>query len=126
MQVRIYLPATRSHLETLVSTGLITITSGFAVPDKFDIELSEEELEYEASERARDLSRGSDQNSHGYVLAVELPRKDTEQGVNGEITLSRPIAIDEVDSLLLSLPGDDELQWFATQEIDLYLKGQVG
>ena len=109
-----------------MSTGLITITAGFAVPDKFDIELSEEELEYEASERARDLSRGSDQNSHGYVLAVELPRKDTEQGVNGEITLSRPIVIDEVDSLLLSVPGDDELQWFATQEIDLYLKGQVG
>jgi hypothetical protein len=109
-----------------VSTGLITITAGFAVPDKFDIELSEEELEYEASERARDLSRGSDQNSHGYVLAVELPRKDTEQGANGEITLNREIAIDEVDSLLLSVPGDDELQWFATQEIDLYLKGQVG
>jgi len=124
--VRIYLPATLSHLESLVRTGLVTITSGFAVPDKFDIELSEEELEYEASERARDLSRGSDQNSHGYVLAVELRRKDTEQGLNGEITLSRPIAIDEVDSLLLSVPGDDELQWFATQEIDLYLKGQVG
>jgi hypothetical protein len=24
------------------------------------------------------------------------------------------------------VPGDDELQWFATQEIDLYLQGQVG
>ena len=113
--MRIYLPATRSHLETLVSTGLITIAAGFAVPDKFDIELSEEELEYEASERARDLSRGSAENSYGYVLAVELPRKDTEQGANGEITLNRAIAIDEVDSLLLSVPGDDELQWFATQ-----------
>ena len=124
--MRIYLPATRSHLETLVSTGLITIAAGFAVPDKFDIELSEEELEYEASERARDLSRGSAENSYGFVLAVELPRKDTEQGANGEITLNRAIAIDEVDSLLLSVPGDAELQWFATQEIDLYLKGQVG
>lgn len=124
--MRIYLPATRSHLETLVSTGLITIAAGFAVPDKFDIELSEEELEYEASERARDLSRGSAENSYGYVLAVELPRKDTVQGANGDITLNRAIAIDEVDSLLLSVPGDDELQWFATQEIDLYLKGQVG
>lgn len=124
--MRIYLPATRSHLETLVSSGLISISAGFAVPDKFDIELSEEELEYEASERARDISRGSDQNLPGYVLAVEIPRKDTEQGENGEITLSRAILIDEVDSLLLSVPGDDELQWFATQEIELYLNGQVG
>lgn len=124
--MRIYLPATRSNLETLVSTGLITITTGFAVPDKFDIELSEEELEYEASERARDLSRGSDTNLFGYVLAVELPRKDTQQDESGEIILSRAITIDEVDSLLLSAPGDDELQWFATQEIDLYLQGQVG
>jgi hypothetical protein len=124
--VRIYLPATRSDLETLVSTGFITISAGFAVPDKFDIELSEEELDYEASERARDISRGSDQDSHGYVLAAELPRKETVQGENGEITLSRAVSIEEVDSLLLSVPGDDELQWFATQEIDLYLKGQVG
>ena len=124
--MRIYLPATRSHLETLVSTGSISITAGFAVPDKFDIELSEEELEYEASERARDVSRGGDQNSPGFVLAVELPRKDTEQGDDGDITLSRVISIEEVDSLLLSAPGDDELQWFATQEIDLYLQGQVG
>jgi hypothetical protein len=60
------------------------------------------------------------------VLAVELPRKDTQQDESGEIILSRAITIDEVDSLLLSVPGDDELQWFATQEIDLYLQGQVG
>jgi hypothetical protein len=90
------------------------------------VELSEEELEYEASERARDVSRDGDQNSPGFVLAVELPRKDTEQGDDGDITLSRAISIEEVDSLLLSAPGDDELQWFATQEIDLYLQGQVG
>jgi len=109
-----------------VSTGSISIAAGFAVPDKFDIELSEEELEYEASERARDVSRDGDQNSPGFVLAVELPRKDTEQGDDGDITLSRAISIEEVDSLLLSAPGDDELQWFATQEIDLYLQGQVG
>jgi hypothetical protein len=78
--VRIYLPATRSDLETLVGTRFISISAGFAVPDKFDIELSEEELEYEASERARDISRGNDQDSHGYVLAAELPRKETAQG----------------------------------------------
>jgi len=124
--VRIYLPATRSDLETLVSTGFIAISAGFAVPDKFDIELSEEELEYEASERARDISRGIDKESYGYVLAAELPRKETVQGENGEITLSRSVSIEEVDSLLLSAPGNDELQWFATQEIDLYLQGQVG
>ena len=124
--MRIYLPATRSDLETLVGTRFISISAGFAVPDKFDIELSEEELEYEASERARDISRGNDQDSYGYVLAAELPRKETVQGENGEITLSRAVSIEEVDSLLLSVPGDDELQWFATQEIDLYLQGQVG
>jgi hypothetical protein len=109
-----------------VSTRFITISAGFAVPDEFDIELSEEELEYEASERARDISRGSEKSSYGYVLAAELPRKETVQGENGEITLSRAVSIEEVDSLLLSVPGDDELQWFATQEIDLYLQGQVG
>ena len=124
--MRIYLPATRFDLETLVSTRFITISAGFAVPDKFDIELSEEELEYEASERAGDISRGSDQSSYGYVLAAELPRKETVQGENGEITLRRAVSIEEVDSLLLSVPGDDELQWFATQEIDLYLQGQAG
>ncbi len=124
--MRIYLPATRFDLETLVSTRFITISAGFAVPDEFDIELSEEELEYEASERARDISRGSEKSSYGYVLAAELPRKETVQGENGEITLSRAVSIEEVDSLLLSVPGDDELQWFATQEIDLYLQGQVG
>ena len=123
--MRIYLPATRFDLETLVSTRFITISAGFAVPDKFDIELSEEELEYEASERARDISRGSEQSSYGYVLAAELPRKETVQGENGEITLGRAVSIEEVDSLLLSVPGDDELQWFATQEIDLYLQGQA-
>ena len=48
------------------------------------------------------------------------------QGENGEITLSRAVSIEEVDSLLLSVPGDDELQWFATQEINLFLQGQVG
>lgn len=124
--MRIYLPANRLELGALVESGMVNIPAGFAVPDKFNIELSEEELEYEASERARNASRGNDQGSYGYVLAVELPRKDTHQGVNGEITLSRGISIDEVDSLLISVPGDDELQWFATQEIGLYLQGQVG
>ena len=59
-------------------------------------------------------------------MAAELPRQETAQDENGEITLSRAVSIEEVDSLLLSVPGDDELQWFATQEIDLYLQGQVG
>ena len=70
----------------------------------------EEALENRLSEKAP-----------GIVIAFEIEREQIAEHHAQSITLTSPLKWDQVQCALLAFQGDDELVWFATQEIDLHL-----
>jgi len=78
-------------------------------------ELDEEEAEYEISMIA---ARKSD----GYVIALEVTDKQISQHLEETVVLHEPAIWDNVEALFVYDSKDDELTWYATQEIGDYLK----
>jgi hypothetical protein len=70
----------------------------------------EEALELRLSEKAP-----------GIVIALEVEKEQIGEHYAQSITLVSPLLWDQVQCALLAFQGDDELIWFATQEIDLHL-----
>ena len=77
-------------------------------------ELDEEEAEYEISMIAA-------RNSDGYVIALEVSDKQIAQHLEETVVLAEPINWDSVEALFVYDSNDDELTWYATQEIGDYL-----
>ena len=69
-----------------------------------------------AGESALEL-RGS-QAGPGLVLAIELETSQCGENYEDSLTLTSPIIWSQVQCALLAHHGDDELIWFATQEIE--------
>ena len=71
---------------------------------------SEEALELRLSEKAP-----------GIVVALEVEKENIGEHYSQSITLTSALQWNQVQCALLSFQGDDELVWFATQEIELHL-----
>ena len=86
-------------------------------------DLDEEEVEYllslEAAQSSLELR--SSQNAPGIVLALELEATQVNQVEEKSVSLNSPLKWDQVQCALLLYPDDEELIWFATQEISLNL-----
>ena len=95
-------------------------TQGF-VSDNLDCD--EEELEYllsvAAGEEALDLRLS--EKGPGIVLAFEVTDEQIAESYEDSITLKTPLPWGQLQCALLAFPGDDELVWFATQEIEIHL-----
>jgi hypothetical protein len=77
-------------------------------------ELDEEEAEYEISMIAA-------RNSGGYVIALEIPEKQITQHFEESVELNSNLVWENVEALFVYDSSDDELTWYATQEISDFL-----
>ena len=124
--MRAYLPISHDELVAFLNSGSKTIESIFA-PTPFYVgeneDLGEEEIEYllslEAAQDAIEL-RSSDK-APGIVLAIELEAQQVNAVNENSVTLNSAITWEQVQYALLLFPDEEELIWFATQEIEINL-----
>ena len=57
----------------------------------------------------------------GIVLAFEIEKECIGEHFAQSITLVSPLQWSQVQCALIAFQGDDELAWFATQEIEIHL-----
>ena len=124
--MRAYLPISHKDLEAFVLTKSFDADEVFAPTEAFVSENSdcdEEELEYllsiAAGEEALDLRLT--EKAPGIVLAFEVTDEQIAESYEDSITLKTALPWDQLQCALLAFPGDDELVWFATQEIEIHL-----
>ena len=78
-------------------------------------ELDEEEAEYEISMIAA-------RNSGGYVIALEVSDKQIARHLEETVELNEQVIWESVEALFVYDSNEDELTWYATQEIGDYLE----
>jgi hypothetical protein len=124
--MRAYLPITHKDLESFLTDRTLETDELYAPTIHFVVEnpdCDEEELEYllsvAAGEEALELRQS--EKAPGIVVAFEIEREQIAEQYAQSITLISPLLWDQVQCVLLAFQGDDELVWFATQEIDLHL-----
>ena len=124
--MRAYLPISYKDLEIFLAEKSFEADELYAPTIHFVVEnpdCDEEELEYllsvAASEEALELRLT--EKAPGIVVAFEIEKEQIGELRAQSITLVSSLLWDQVQCVLLSFQGDDELVWFATQEIELHL-----
>ncbi|MEI8119248.1 MAG: hypothetical protein WCG68_00020 [Actinomycetes bacterium] len=124
--MRAYLPISHDELVAFLNSGSKTLDSILA-PTPFYVgeneDLDEEEIEYllslEAAQAAFELR--STEKAPGIVLAIELEAQQVNTVNENSVTLNSAITWEQVQCALLLFPDEEELIWFATQEIEINL-----
>lgn len=124
--MRAYLPISHDELVAFINSGSKTLDSILA-PTPFYVgeneDLDEEEIEYllslEAAQAAFELR--STEKAPGIVLAIELEAQQVNTVNENSVTLNSAITWEQVQCALLLFPDEEELIWFATQEIEINL-----
>jgi hypothetical protein len=122
--MRAYLPISHDELAAFLNSGSKELESILA-PTPFYVgeneDLDEEEIEYllslEAAQSALELR--SSNKAPGIVLAIELEPQQVNTVNENSVTLNSAITWAQVQCSLLLFPDDEELIWFATQEIEI-------
>jgi hypothetical protein len=122
--MRAYLPISHDELAAFLNSGSKELESILA-PTPFYVgeneDLDEEEIEYllslEAAQTALELR--SSNKAPGIVLAIELEPQQVNTVNENSVTLNSAITWAQVQCALLLFPDDEELIWFATQEIEI-------
>ena len=115
--MRAYLAMSIEELRNFYAQKEFTPEIVYAPTIKFvteNPELDEEEAEYEISMIAA-------RNSGGYVLALEVTDQQISQHLEETVVLSDCVIWENIEALFVYDSGDDELTWYATQEIGDYL-----
>lgn len=125
--MRAYLPLSQNDLELFVVQKSHLASSLFAPTPQFVDENSEcdqEEIEYLLSIRAAEIARTvrSSDKVPGIVIALEIDENEVDQFLEDQITLKSSITWDQVQCALLTSDQDEELIWYATQEIPFNLQ----
>ncbi|CAB5239626.1 unannotated protein [freshwater metagenome] len=120
--MRAYIATTAGEISTFMKDGSWEPVSVYAPTIKFTTannELDEEEAEYEISLLAASVSLTRDENSNssGFVLALEVDESLVAAHNENTIELKSPLLWEQVDCLFICERGDDELTWYARQEI---------
>lgn len=124
--MRAYLPISHKNLEAFVLTRIIDADEVFAPTPVFvsdNLDCDEEELEYLLSIAAGEAALGLrlSEKAPGIVLAFEVTDAQIAENYEDSISLKGPLPWDQLQCALLAFQGDDELVWFATQEIEIHL-----
>lgn len=124
--MRAYLPISHKDLEIFVQSKSLEADEIFAPTQAFAAENSdcdEEEIEYllsvAAGEQALELRLS--ERAPGIVLAFEITDEQIGESYDDLLTLKSVLLWDQLQCALLAFQGDDELVWFATQEIAIHL-----
>jgi hypothetical protein len=124
--MRAYLPLSNDELAAFLNSGSKELQSILA-PTPFYVgeneDLDEEEIEYLLSLEAAQASMGMrpSNKAPGIVLAIELAAQQVNTVNENSVTLNSPITWEQVQCVLLLFPDEEELIWFATQEIEVNL-----
>ena len=124
--MRAYLPLSNDELAAFLNSGSKELESILA-PTPFYVgenkDLDEEEIEYLLSLEAAQASMGMrpSNKAPGIVLAIELAAQQVNTVNENSVTLNSPITWGQVQCALLLFPDEEELIWFATQEIEINL-----
>lgn len=124
--MRAYLPISHKELEAFVQSKSIDADELFAPTPAFvleNLDCDEEELEYllsvAAGEEALELRLS--EKAPGIVLAFEITDEQVAESYEDSVTLKTSLPWNQLQCALLAFQGDDELVWFATQEIEIHL-----
>ena len=124
--MRTYLPISHKELGNFIEAKTLDVNLAYAPTSSFqeeNIDCDEEELEYLlsviAGEKALDLCLT--QKAPGIVLALEIAEQQIGETYADHITVTSAILWEQVQCALLAFRGDDELVWFATQEIEPHM-----
>ena len=124
--MRAYLPISHKDLEDFISSKSLEVDELYAPTIHFEVEnpdCDEEELEYllsiAAGQEALELRLS--ERAPGIVVAFEIEKEQIAEHYAQSITLASSLRWDQVQCALLAYHGDDELVWFATQEIELHM-----
>jgi len=120
--MRAYLPITQSDLVEFIDTQSHNASRAFAPTSDFvndNLDCDQEEIEYLLSILAAEvaLEIRVTKGAQGILLALELNEAQCGESHQDSITLSSPIHWEQVQCVLLAHEDEDELIWFATQEI---------
>jgi len=124
--MRAYLPLSHDELAAFLNNGSKELESILA-PTPFYVgeneDLDEEEIEYllslEAAQASMEMRPSN--KAPGIVLAIELEAQQVNTVNENSVTLNSPITWGQVQCALLLFPDEEELIWFATQEIEINL-----
>ena len=124
--MRAYLPLSHDELAAFLNNGSKELESILA-PTPFYVgeneDLDEEEIEYllslEAAQSSMEMRPSN--KAPGIVLAIELEAQQVNTVNENSVTLNSPITWEQVQCALLLFPDEEELIWFATQEIEINL-----
>jgi hypothetical protein len=126
--MRGYLAVTPDELVQLLEDNKISINTAFVPTSQFrssNPELGEEESEYILSLLAAEdsISYQEDSARLSFVLAVDLVPSQVGEESDVEVTLLAPIEFSQIDCLFVgdANSDDDELTWYAAQEIAIQL-----
>jgi hypothetical protein len=125
--MRAYLPILHSDLLEFLKSGSFEASIVFAPTEFFvteNLECDEEELEYLLSRKAGEaaLELRNSPTSPGIVLALEIAASKGGESQEELLRLNSPLKWDQVQCALISYAHEDELLWFATQEISQELQ----
>lgn len=128
--MRAYLPILHSDLEVFLRTGSFNAPTVFAPTESYtseNLECDEEEIEYLLSIRAGEaaLELCTSASSPGLVLALELEESQGGESSEAILKLNSPVIWSQVQCALLAYSDEDELLWFATQEISQELENWI-
>ena len=115
--MRAYLAMGLSEVRNFYAQKTFTPAIIYAPTIKFiteNPELDDEEAEFEISMMAA-------RNSDGYVIALEIADKQISQHLEETIILNTKVNWENVEALFVYDSADDDLTWYATQEIGDYL-----
>ncbi|CUR56341.1 conserved hypothetical protein [metagenome] len=113
MSVRCYLPATLDDLASLVAGGALGLAEAFEAPD--DTEEGEYAALTAAAEAAAPLVAGGVEGRRRRVVVVAEVEPATLAGSDATVSLGEVVAV-HVDTHD-DAPLEEDLAWFATQEI---------
>jgi hypothetical protein len=124
--MRAYLPLSHDELAAFLNNGSKELESILA-PTPFYVgeneDLDEEEIEYllslEAAQASMEMRPSN--KAPGIVLAIDLEAQQVNTVNENSVTLNSPIRWEQVQCALLLFPDEEELIWFATQEIEINL-----
>lgn len=124
--MRAYLPISHKELEAFVLSKSFDADEVFAPTEAFvaeNLDCDDEELEYllsiAAGEEALELRLS--EKAPGIVLAFEITQEQIAESYEDSVTLKTSLLWEQIQCALLAFQGDDELVWFATQEIEIPL-----
>lgn len=125
----VYFPGTDENLRQLLEENQTSLTHGWAVTEALrsvDKSLTDDDLEYHVTYSAADHCLQMPQFSgRRIVIAVDVDKAAAVDDPGpGEIRVEVPISLELIDAFYVDVPDadgnfdhDEELAWFARQEI---------